>query len=175
VVCAFAVRFKQSSHLQSQQGHVRWEGIPMTKSQSRNKNRRGTATVELALVLPLFFMVVLGIIEFGRAMMVSNVVTNAAREGARMAVIDGSTNTSVQQAINAMLTQATGVSASSVTTTITVTAAAGNTDPGNQVANAHMRDLISVKVSVPFNSVMLIPGTYLKGKNLIGQSSMRHE
>jgi hypothetical protein len=74
-----------------------------------------------------------------------------------------------------MLNKSTGVATSNVTTTITVAAAAGNADAGNQVANAHMRDLITVKVSVPYNSVMLIPGKYLSGKNLVGQSSMRHE
>jgi Flp pilus assembly protein TadG len=147
----------------------------MTNITHRKSNRRGAATVELALILPLLFTVVLGILEFGRAMMVMNLVTNAAREGARMAVLEGSTNTDVQNAIKTMLNKSTGVATSNVTTTITVAAAAGNADAGNQVANAHMRDLITVKVSVPYNSVMLIPGKYLSGKNLVGQSSMRHE
>lgn len=138
--------------------------------------RRGTATVELALVLPVFLMLVLGIIEFGRGLMVINLVTNAAREGARMAVIDGTTNSDVTTAVNTFITQALGQSAANATsTTITVTAATGNPDPANQVVNALTRDLITVKVQVPFNSVALIPGKYLNGKQLVGQSSMRHE
>lgn len=147
----------------------------MNCKQNKHRARRGAAMVEMALVMPLFFMVVLGIMEFGRAMMVSNLVTNAAREGARMAVIDGSSNSDVTNSIKTFLNQSTGVSAADVTTTITVTAAAGNPNPGNEVGNARMRDLITVNVQVPFNSVMLIPGKYLAGKQLVGRSAMRHE
>ncbi|MBC8116836.1 MAG: pilus assembly protein [Candidatus Saccharimonas sp.] len=144
----------------------------------RNKHaRRGAAMVEMALVLPLFLMLVLGIIEFGRAMMVANLVTNAAREGARMAVLDGSTNTEVNNAVETFLQSAIGqgVSAADIDVTITVTAAAGNPNPANNVANALSRDLITVKVQLPFNKVALIPGDYLAGKQLMGQSAMRHE
>ena len=144
----------------------------------RNKHaRRGAAMVEMALVLPLFLMLVLGIIEFGRAMMIANLVTNAAREGARMAVLDGSTNTDVTNTVKTFLISAIGtsVSSSDITVTITVTAAAGNPNPANSVASSTTRDLITVKVSVPFNKVALIPGKYLAGKQLAGQSAMRHE
>lgn len=129
----------------------------------------------MALVTPVFIMLVAGILEFGRAMMVMNLVTNAAREGARMAVIDGTTNSEVTTAISTFLSQAIGESAASATTTITVAAASGNPDPQNEVGNATTRDLITVKVQIPFNSVALIPGNYLAGTNLKGVSCMRHE
>lgn len=131
--------------------------------------------VEMALVLPVFLLVVAGILEFGRALMVLNLVTNAAREGARMAVIDGTTNSDVTSATNTFLNQALGQGGSSAVTTITVTAATGNPDPGNQVGNATTRDLITVKVQIPYNSVALISGKYLAGKQLTGMCSMRHE
>ena len=144
----------------------------------RNKHaRRGAAMVEMALVLPLFLMLVLGIIEFGRAMMVANLVTNAAREGARMAVLDGSTNTDVNNAVVTFLQSAIGqgISTADISVTITVTAAAGNPNPANNIANASSRDLITIKVQLPFNKVALIPGDYFNGKQLVGQSAMRHE
>jgi hypothetical protein len=50
-------------------------------------NERGQATVEFALILPVLLLIVLGIIEFGRAWNIQQVVTDAAREGARRAVI----------------------------------------------------------------------------------------
>src|SRR5688500_6232012 len=50
-------------------------------------NRSGQAAVELALVLPVILILVVGIIEFGRAYHVKQVVTDAAREGARRAVV----------------------------------------------------------------------------------------
>jgi Flp pilus assembly protein TadG len=141
----------------------------------RHHKRRGAAIVEMALVLPIFFMVVLGIVEFGRAMMVSQMVTNAAREATRLAIIDGSTNTSVTTWVEEFLGDSINVEASDVTVTITVVAAPGNDDPLNQVANAQARDLVTVIVSVPFDEVSYVPGSYLNGKNLSARSSMRHE
>jgi Flp pilus assembly protein TadG len=141
----------------------------------RSLNRRGAAVVEMALVLPIFLMVVLGIIEFGRAMWVSNMVTNSAREGARMAILDGSSNTEVRTAVQDFLTTSLGVNAADITTTITIVPAEGNPNPGNESANAGSRDLITVEVSLPFDQVSLIPGDYLSGKQLIGRSAMRHE
>lgn len=147
----------------------------MIRRLNNKSGRRGAALVEMALVLPIFFAVVLGIIEFGRAMMVGQMVTNAAREATRLAIIDGSTNTTVTTWINSFLNQSLGVAAGDVTTTITVVAAPGNADPGNQLANAQPRDLVTIKVEVPFDKVAFIPGNYLNGKNLKAQSSMRHE
>lgn len=145
------------------------------KRHRKQDSRRGTALVEMAVVLPVFLMVVWAIIEFGRGMMVANMVTNAAREGARLAVIDGNTNTNVQNSITTFLQQAINVSPGDVTVTISIDAAPGNPDPLNQISNAEPRDLINILVSVPFDSVSYIPGNFLSGKSLVGRASMRHE
>jgi Flp pilus assembly protein TadG len=47
----------------------------------------GAEVIEFALTLPLMLLVVLGIIEFGFLFQQYEVVTNAAREGARVAVL----------------------------------------------------------------------------------------
>lgn len=52
--------------------------------QLREMEERGAAAVEFALVLPLLLMIVLGTIDWGWYFYVSQVVTNAAREGARV-------------------------------------------------------------------------------------------
>jgi hypothetical protein len=145
------------------------------KIYGKRDKRCGAALVEMAIVLPVFLMVVWGIIEFGRGMMVANMVTNAAREGARLAVIDGNTNTDVQNAISTFLQQAINVSPGDITVTIGIDEAPGNPDPLNQIASAEPRDLINIVVSVPFDSVSYIPGDYLSGKSLVGRASMRHE
>lgn len=49
--------------------------------------RSGVAAVEFALVAPIFFLLVFGLIEFGRMMMVQQALTNAAREGTRVAIL----------------------------------------------------------------------------------------
>ncbi len=131
--------------------------------------------VEAALVLPIFFMVVLGIVEFGRAMMVSQLVTNASREGARLAIVDGSTNTSVEDFIYQFLLDSVNVAEGDVDVTITVDPATGNPDPADQLVAAGVGDLVTIRVSVPFNKVNYIPADYLEGKNLVGLSAMRHE
>jgi Flp pilus assembly protein TadG len=147
----------------------------MKQLMNRRQNRCGAALVEMALVLPIFFGVVLGIVEFGRAMTVSQMVTNATRESTRMAIIDGSTNTTVETWAEDFLNSSINVAASDVTVAITVVAAQGNDDPNNQVGNAQARDLVTVNISVPFDEVSYVPGSYLNGKNLTAQSSMRHE
>ncbi len=45
--------------------------------------------MEFAIVAPIFFMMIMGMLELGRAVMVQQVITNASREGARVAVLDG--------------------------------------------------------------------------------------
>jgi Flp pilus assembly protein TadG len=51
------------------------------------KARSGQALVELALVLPIVLVLLLGILDFARAWNLHQVMTDAAREGARKAVI----------------------------------------------------------------------------------------
>ena len=48
---------------------------------------QGTALLETAMTLPLLLIVSVGIFEFGRAFQTWQVLTNAAREGARFAVM----------------------------------------------------------------------------------------
>lgn len=140
------------------------------------EGRRGAVTVELALVLPIFTMLVFGIIEFGRGFMIMQLVTNAAREGCRRAIIDGSTNTEVTSYIQTFMQNSANVTPANTTVTITVTPATGNpANPGNSLALCQSRDLINVKVQIPFSAVQLITAKYLSGKVLKGDASMRHE
>ncbi|MEX1232968.1 MAG: TadE/TadG family type IV pilus assembly protein [Planctomycetaceae bacterium] len=148
----------------------------MIKQTTANTHRRrGAALVEMALVLPVFVTVTLGIIEFGRAMMVSQLVTNAAREGARLGSLDGTTNPEIEAEIRSFLQGSANVGSGDVSIAITVTPAAGNPDPGNNVSNANVRDEVNIVVSIPFNAVSFIDGNYLAGKNITGSATMRHE
>jgi Flp pilus assembly protein TadG len=51
---------------------------------SRRAGQRGAAAVEFALVLPFLMLIVLGTIDWGYFFFVEQIVTNAAREGARV-------------------------------------------------------------------------------------------
>jgi hypothetical protein len=54
---------------------------------TRIKSERGAALLEAALTIPMLLLVAVGIFEFGRAYQAWQVLTNAAREGARIAVL----------------------------------------------------------------------------------------
>ncbi len=56
-----------------------------SKPRLRSEREKGNITVELALVLPIFLLVVAGIIDIGMLFWEKEVLTNASREGARAA------------------------------------------------------------------------------------------
>ena len=56
---------------------------------------RGAALLETALTVPMILLISVGIFEFGRAYQTWQVLTNAAREGARIAVLHRSTDAEV--------------------------------------------------------------------------------
>src|SRR6187399_1126377 len=69
---------------------------PTTPSRRRFRSQRGAAMIEAAMTLPLLLLVCVGILEFGRAYQTWQVLTNAAREGARIAVLPGMDDTAVR-------------------------------------------------------------------------------
>ena len=64
----------------------------------------GAELIEFTLVFPVLLMTVLGIIDFGLLFQKYQVVTNAAREGARVAVLPGYVDADVQTRVNQFLT-----------------------------------------------------------------------
>ena len=52
------------------------------------KDRRGQTLVEFALILPIFVLLLLGIVDLGRAVYANNTIQNAAREAVRVAIVD---------------------------------------------------------------------------------------
>ena len=88
--------------------------------------RSGQALVEFALIVPLILILVLGVVEFGRAWNAYQVITDAAREAARTAVVDNPNigEDSVTAVVQHALARA-AMDPSSPTTTITVTGFGG--------------------------------------------------
>jgi hypothetical protein len=130
---------------------------------SYRRYRRAAAAVEFAVVAPVFFLLILGMVEYGRMVMVQQVITNASREGARQAVLDGATTAEVQSAVTGYLT-----SGSISGATITVTP--------NPPTNAEFGDPVTVAVSIPFSQVSWLPSPmYLGGKTLRATTVMRRE
>jgi Flp pilus assembly protein TadG len=59
----------------------------LSRTARKWEHRGGQALVEAAMVLPLLLLVLVGIMEIGRAWNIRQVVTHAAREGARAAAV----------------------------------------------------------------------------------------
>ncbi len=66
----------------------------------RFKSERGAELIEFALVFPLLLLVILGIVDFGFLFQRMEVVTNAAREGARIAVLPGYLNADAEARVH---------------------------------------------------------------------------
>lgn len=64
----------------------------MRKGKSVQSNERGATLVEFALALSVFLVAMFGVIEFGRAIWVHNALADAARRGARYAVLHPATD-----------------------------------------------------------------------------------
>lgn len=58
---------------------------------ARLRHRDGQSLVEFALVIPLVLLLLMGLFDFGRAIYAYNTISNAARDGARRAIVDQST------------------------------------------------------------------------------------
>jgi Flp pilus assembly protein TadG len=96
---------------------------------ARAKSEAGAELIEFALILPMLLVIVFGIAEVGLLFQRNLVITNAAREGARMAILPGYSITpggDVETRVNAYLTAA-GVPGTATTAVapITVTAPSG--------------------------------------------------
>ena len=63
------------------------------------RSQKGAALLEAAITIPLLLLVSVGIFEFGRAYQTWQVLTNAAREGARIAVLPDPTPGIVEQRV----------------------------------------------------------------------------
>jgi Flp pilus assembly protein TadG len=69
----------------------------------RARGDKGAALIEVALTLPLLLLVSVGIFEFGRAYQTWQVLTNAAREGARIAVLPDSSDDAIAERARAYM------------------------------------------------------------------------
>jgi Flp pilus assembly protein TadG len=146
------------------------------KPRANREKRRGTATVEFAVVAPLFMTLALGTWEMGTAVKASNNLTAAVREGGRLASMDfngklataQTPNQKVIQDIRAFLS-AGGIPGAQVTVTITYAegASAGSTfdlnDPNNYM------QLFKITASVPYSAVSMFPNRFLAGQTLKAQ------
>ena len=108
---------------------------------------RGAAIIETAITLPLVLLLAVAIFEFGHAFQTWQVLTNAAREGARLAVIQGSTDAGVISRVQQYLTDGAvaspGNAVVAINRNVTISGTAGKAT--------------SVTVTYPFAFMVLQP------------------
>ncbi len=105
---------------------------------------------------------IIGFIEFGRALMVQQVLVNASRVGAREAITTSATSTGVETAVQEYTE---GVAVPGVDVSVTPNPATAT--PGTS---------ITVTTSVPFSSVSWMASPwFLGGQTLTASSIMRKE
>jgi Flp pilus assembly protein TadG len=105
-------------------------------------------------------------IELGRGLMVRHMLTNAARRGCRLGILEGKSNADVTAAVNSALTPI-GISSD----TVSILVNGGSSD----VMNANADDEVTVIVSVPVTTVTWVPGGQYLGSTLSGQYTLRKE
>lgn len=128
----------------------------------KQKKRLGVAAVEFAIVAPLFFMLILGFIELGRAFMVQQILTNASRVGARQAITLNGTESDVVSVTESYMS---GMGITGVTVSVIPSP-----------ASAQAGDAMTVTVEIPFGDVSWLPSPeFLAGKTLTASSVMRKE
>ena len=125
--------------------------------------RRGAAAVEMAFIMPVFLTMILGQIEMSRLGMVAQLLSTAAREGCRVAVINGRTAADVQARVQQVL----------VGSGITVDAFAPT--PSNW-ASAAGGTPITVTLSVPYSRVSWLPTpSYFKTSTVSASATFNSE
>ena len=131
----------------------------------------GAELIEFALVFPTLLVVMLGIIDFGFLFQRYEVVTNAAREGARVAILPGYANADVEARVNQYLASGGLTGTSSV-----VVGPAQPVAVGSQCITLRP---VTVAYDYEFAFVGpligLVGGTGLGTKTLHATSSMRSE
>ena len=123
------------------------------------KDERGNAMVEFAVVAALiFFPIVFGIIEFGRLVWARNMVSAAAREGVRYAIVHGSESGAIADsaAVATYVAGRTAMAPIAVTTAWSDAAKAAG-------------DTVTVTVKYTYAPVVKIPGL-LTSKTVTGSS-----
>jgi Flp pilus assembly protein TadG len=120
----------------------------MTRAIRARRSRRGTAAVEMAIVMSFILPpLLLGTWEVGRMINVKETLSNAAREGARQASAGQLTNAQVQQVVLNYLTNA------GVPTTNAVVTVSDLTNPGTDATQATQLDQLQVGVTLPYSDV----------------------
>jgi len=124
----------------------------MTRTRFR-KDERGAALLETAITIPLILLICVGIFEFGRAYQTSQVLTNAAREGARIAILAGVSDADVRTTVRGYMASGRLPNAATADVNINRNVAMGSNSASQ------------ITVNYPFQFIVLNPVVRLVSPN----------
>ena len=127
----------------------------------RLRNQRGAALLETAITIPLVLLVSISIFEFGRAYQTWQVLTNAAREGARVSILTDQNDAAVTAAVRNYMTSGRLPNAASAPINVERSVAFG----GNTASR--------ITINYPFNFMVLSPVARLvQQSSSLGQGTL---
>ena len=112
----------------------------------RYRSEKGAALLEAAITIPVILLISVGIFEFGRAYQTWQVLTNAAREGARLAVINGTTDADVTARVRAYMQAGSLPNYATATVTVTRSVVLTGADTASKI-----------QINYPFQFMVLNP------------------
>lgn len=150
------------------------------------KRRSGTALVETAVVLPIFFTFIFAFIEFGHCFMTIHTMNSAARRAARAGVGEFKSTAEVVALAHEILDSAIDADHANVRILVkdgsafddpTVDASSINyaSLPDVELATLESEALFIVRVQVPYSEIGIMGPRWVTTLNLYGQSVMRKE
>jgi Flp pilus assembly protein TadG len=144
----------------------------LMKRRTRLRGDSGAELVELAVVLPLLLILIAGIVDFGFLLQSFEVVSNAAREGARVGVLPGYNTADIQGRVAQYVSTAglTGTPTTTVTSVTVTPGGGGASFPAVQVSVSYAYQFLFIKPMVT-----LIGGNFAASKTFTATAVMRTE
>jgi Flp pilus assembly protein TadG len=125
--------------------------------------------MEMAIILPLLLLLLLGILEMGRVVMIYQIATNATREAARQAVVPGATDSAVLSTCNTYLDRG-GISATGRTVQILN---GGGSSSSLAAIGSHQP--VTIRAQIPFSENTWGFAQIMGGRTLTSTVTMRRE
>jgi Flp pilus assembly protein TadG len=158
-------------------GGVLWPTrLTMRKHVRRRRGQPGQAMAELALVAPMLLLLVVVGLDFGRAFLVHNALTNSVREGARYGITHPSDATGMRSRVQAELSGATVSVANSEIHVLWAPASPAGSGCGGVTETEALATYQANKACYPYAKVRIdytyVPMTPLAGQFMGGGANL---
>ena len=140
----------------------------------RRQRRAGQSLVEFALVLPIFLLLLFGLIDIGRYVYTANALNQAAREGARYGSVAGGTTGCSGGRESCVRQQTLGRLAGVPGATVTVACQRSTAGSWSSPAASSCRtnDLLAVTVDADFQVLTPVIGQLVGPRHLTGYAQV---